>query len=112
MGWDAGRRVPWRRMAIEWCVVSIAMLVIAVGFSDSPLGEVIPAIVLGAAVYFAVGYVSAKLGYQRASLRQLRAQRAAAQAAGRSPSASRPAPRPRPAPTKRTGGGTPRSRKR
>ena len=112
MGWDAGRRVPWRRMAIEWCVVAAAMLVITLGFSDSPLGEVISAIVLGGVVYLAVGYVSAKFGYQRASLRQLRAQRAAAQAAGRAPVTTRSVQRPRPAPTKRTGGGTPRSRKR
>lgn len=112
MGWDAGRRVPWRRMTVEWSVVAVAMLVITLGFSDSTLGEVLSAIVLGGVVYMAVGLVSAKLGYQRATLRQLRAQRAAAQSAGRATTTARPAPRPRPAPTKRTGGGTPRSRKR
>jgi hypothetical protein len=98
-------------MAIEWSIVAGAMLVITLGFSDSTLAEVISAIVLGGVVYLAVGYLSAKLGYQRASLRQLRAQRAAAAAAGRAVP-TRPAPRQRPAPTKRTGGGTSRSRKR
>jgi hypothetical protein len=98
-------------MAIEWSIVAAAMLVITLGFSDSTLAEVISAIVLGGVVYLAVGYLSAKLGYQRASLRQLRAQRAAAEAAGRAAPA-RPAQRQRPAPTKRTGGGNPRSRKR
>lgn len=110
MGWDAARPVPWRRMSIEWAVVSVAMLVITLGFYDSPVGEVISAIVLGGVVYLVVGYLSAKLGYQRASLRQLRAIRAT-----RTPAATaqpRPQPKPRPAPTKRTGGGTGRPRKR
>jgi hypothetical protein len=95
-------------MAIEWSVVAAAMLVITLGFSDSTPAEVISAIILGGVVYLAVGYLSAKLGYQRASLRQLRAQRAAAERAA----PARPTQRSRPAPTKRTGGGPSRSRKR
>lgn len=104
MKWDARRPIPWRRLVGEWALVTIALIGATAVFTDTPVTETFGAVILGGAVYLALGAVLARLGYQRATLRQLRS---AARTTTRPP--DRPTPR-RPAPTKRTGGGQRRRR--
>jgi hypothetical protein len=111
MRWDQSRPVPWRRLTTEWVVVTLALVVIMTAFLDTE-PSALASLLVGGVVYLAVGYVLAKLGYQRATVQSIR-DRQAAQAAQRSATDTTPR-RPRPAPTKRTGGGgsrPPRSRR-
>lgn len=105
MKWDARRPIPWRRLLGEWALVTIALIGATAAFTDTPVAETFGAVVLGGAVYLGLGAVLARLGYQRATLRQLRS--AARTTTTRAP--DRPSPR-RPAPTKRTGGSQRRRR--
>lgn len=112
MSWDPRRRVPWRRLVLEWAVVAVAMVLITVVWSDGPLPDALATVALGGVLYAALGVLMAKFGYQRTTLRRLRDGRASAspRSAGTS-SSQTTAVRPRPAPTRRTGGGTPRRRR-
>jgi len=94
-------------MSIEWAI-SAALLGLAftVFFDDASTSSIVIGLLISGPIYLAFGAVMAKLGYQRASIRGARAQRAATTASG----SGAPAPRPKPAPTKRTGGGTQRRR--
>lgn len=105
MAWDSKRPVQWRRLLTEWAVVMGFMVLITTFFTkDRSVGNYV-AVLIGGLVYPLFGYVLAKFGYQRTSLRQQR-QRAAAQAAAkRAAAGSGAVHRPRPAPTKRTSTG-------
>lgn len=105
MAWDPSRPVPWQRLTREWLLYVGLMGVIFLVFfrPDSPTGVVAGLLVSGP-MYLAFGYVLAKFGYQRKTLRQLRTDtRDQARSSGPADSAT---PRPKPAPTKRTGGGS------
>lgn len=104
MAWQSSRTVPWKRLLIEWAIVATAISVI---FSATGNGKGLPSmIIVSAFAYLGMGYVMSKFGYARKSLRQLREESAAQQAA-RTQQAQRvgAAPRPKPAPTKRTSSG-------
>jgi hypothetical protein len=103
MAWDATRKVPWKRLLIEWLVVGIVFVVVSTAVFHNQQAETLVAIGLGGSFYLALGAVMAKFGYQRARLSDLRAQTAARQQAARQ-TPTRPSGRARPAPTKRTGG--------
>jgi hypothetical protein len=111
MGWDAGRPVPWRRLAKEWSIYAGVMSVIlAVLFRDvDRLVPIIGGLLVSGPLYLLFGFVLAKFGYQRKTLADLRTPRA-------SPSPSSPAAsdavaaRARPAPTRRTSSGPSRQR--
>ncbi len=101
MAWEANRPVPWRRLLIEWAVVSAGVLAVMLLFFDDQRPSAFFGLLWGGVVYLLLGYVMAKLGYQRATLRAARSRAATAQ-----PSASSVATaRPKPPPTRRTGGG-------
>ena len=109
MAWDSSRPVPWKRLVREWLVyVAIMSVLFVVLFRDDSLFGIFAGLLVSGPVYLAFGYFLAKLGYQRKSLRQARAEahasRNAPRSAASSGSASTPG-RPRPAPTRRTGGG-------
>jgi hypothetical protein len=107
MAWDASRPVPWRRLIREWLIyVAIMSVIFLIFFRDDPLAGIFAGLLASGPLYLLVGYVLAKVGYRRRSLREARA----GVDAGRRdrdvrPSTSAPA-RPKPAPTRRTGGGT------
>lgn len=102
MAWDSSRPVPWRRMAREWLIyVAIMAVILVLFFRDRSLVGVFAGLLASGPLYLGIGYVLAKFGYQRQTLKQLRAGRT------QQPTATSPAPRPV-APTKRTGGGSPR----
>ena len=106
MAWDATRPVPWRRMVNEWLIyVGLMFVLVLIFFDDQPLAGVLGGVLVSGPLYLGFGYVLAKLGYRRKSLRELRAE------SGRAPEPEPNAgavagPRPKPAPTSRTGGGS------
>lgn len=112
MAWDANRPVPWRRLVREWLIyVTIMAAIFAIFFRDQGLVGILGGLLASGPLYLAIGYVLAKLGYQRKQLKELRSEARSAEAAPTSvarETADRP--RSRPAPTKRTGGGTPPNR--
>ena len=112
MSWDSLRPVPWKRLSIEWAVVAAIIAVVSYAATDNRSPSSYVALLLGGAVYLMVGGMMAKFGYQRKTLKQMRAEVAAApqRAVGRQAASTG---RPKPAPTKRTSGGPgQRSRKR
>jgi hypothetical protein len=112
VAWDPNRPVPWKRLVREWVlyVLVIGVSVYFIAWKDQPLGGLILGLVISGPVYVALGAVMAKMGYQRKSLRQARADAIAARSATQS--ASRTTSRPKPAPTRRTGGGGGNQRRR
>ena len=119
MAWDSRRPVPWRRLLIEWAVLSViaGAVFAAVSKEHRILNGV--SVVIGGGIYVLVAAVLAKFGYQRKTLRQLRAEaeqtrvaRQAAQSRARTGSTSAPRASARPAPTRRTNAGSRRTRPR
>jgi hypothetical protein len=99
VAWDSSRPVPWVRLLREWAIyVGIMIVLFAVLFRDRALAPIVSGLLISGPLYLLFGGVMAKLGYQRRSIRQVRADTAAINAA---PAAA--APRPKPAATKRTG---------
>lgn len=115
MKWDSSRSVPWKRLCIEWVVVAVIVAVVSFSATDNRKFSSYVALLLGGVVYLAVGTIMAKFGYQRKSLKQMRAEVAAAPRrtvgsskeprTSKAASASVATARPKPAPTKRTSGG-------
>ena len=106
MKWDSSRSIPWKRLSIEWAVVAAVVAAVSFTAASNRSPSSYLALVLGGVVYLSVGAAMAKLGYQRKTLKQIRAEAAAAPR--RPAAASQPkavTTRPRPAPTKRTSGG-------
>ncbi len=103
MAWDSSRPVPWQRLTREWLVyVAIMAVVFLLFMRDRPLIGIFAGLFASGPLYLALGYVLAKFGYQRKTLREMRTPRAEP---ARAEATSAPGPRPKPAPTKRTGGG-------
>ncbi|MEY4340229.1 MAG: hypothetical protein RLZ14_2079 [Actinomycetota bacterium] len=101
MAWDSTRPVPWKRLLIEWAVIGVIVAAVSYFGTDNRRVESYISIVLAGFVYLGVGAVLAKLGYARKSLKQIRTETAARQAAAPAPTAVRG----RPAPTRRTSTG-------
>jgi len=105
MAWNSANPVAWKRLSIEWLVIGAVVAFTSLFIPDNrQLGSYL-AILLGGVVYLALGGVLAKFGYQRKTLKQIRAEAAAAPVR-RVGSSAAPSGRPRPAPTSRTSGGT------
>ncbi len=108
--WDSSRPVPWRRLMREWLLYGAIMIVVfALFFRDDNLGGALVGIVVSFPLYVGLGYVLAKLGYQRQRLGERRGQRSprSTEAAADSPSTgSTGSSRTKPSPTKRTATGS------
>lgn len=112
MAWDSTRPVPWKRLLIEWAVIGIVIAAVSYFGTNNHRAESYISIFLAGFVYLAVGAVLAKFGYARKSLKQIRTETTARQAASNTAS---PTIRARPAPTSRTSTGPsnrPRKKKR
>lgn len=120
MAWDSTRPVPWQRLVREWLVyVAVMVAVMLILLRDRPLAGAMIGLAASGPLYLGIGFVLAKFGYQRKSLRELRneaatggSDRRSRRATGR-PDDDRadgeggvPGPRPKPAPTSRTGAST------
>jgi hypothetical protein len=103
--WDPRRPVPWRRLAVEWMFIAVVVAVISLLVSHNRNVGSYLTILFGGVIYVGFGAILAKLGYVRKTLRQMRAETAAATARPTSSTSSTSSARPRPAPTKRTSTG-------
>lgn len=112
MAWDSSRPVPWQRLTREWLIYVAVMtaILLFVLRNDNPVGALAGLLVSGP-LYLALGYVLAKFGYQRKSLKEMRAEPAKPRtkkkkkkSGGDDHAADEPQVQ-RPAPTKRTSGG-------
>lgn len=103
MAWDASRPVPWGRLAREWLVYVAVMAVVFVLFlRDTVTTGSIVGLFASLPMYLIAGYVLAKFGYQRKTLRDLKT---AARATPTSSSTSASRTRSKPARTSRTSTG-------
>jgi hypothetical protein len=101
MAWDASRPVPWGRLFREWLVYAVVMIVVFVVFlRDTVTGGSVLGLAASFPMYLGFGYVLAKFGYQRKTLRDLRSA-APPTERSRPPETSRS----KPAPTRRTSTG-------
>jgi hypothetical protein len=99
MAWDSSRPVPWQRLVREWLIYAVIMVAIfLLFFRDGNVVGAVAGILVSGPLYLAIGFVLAKLGYQRARLTRPTEPASAAPAAA--------AGRPKPPPTRRTGGTT------
>ena len=107
MAWDSTRPVPWRRLVRDWLMYAAIMAAVFLLFfrDDLTAGPFIGLLISGP-IFVALGALLAKFGYQRKTLRDLRAETAAReQAAAATSSSGGGGQRQRPAPTKRTSTG-------
>jgi hypothetical protein len=104
MAWNSANQVAWKRLCTEWVIIGAAVAIVSYVAADNHDASSYVTIVLGGFVYVGLGAVLAKFGYQRKTLKQIRAEAAAAppRQVGRTPV---PSGRPRPAPTSRTSTG-------
>lgn len=98
MAWDPKREVPWRRLFREWLVYAAVMIVVFIVFlRDTVTGGSVLGLAASFPMYLGFGYVLAKFGYQRKTLKDIRT------AAPSRP--AEPQQRNRPATTRRTSTG-------
>jgi len=108
MAWDSSRPVPWQRLVRDWLVyVGIMAVLFALVFRDSFTGAV-AGLLLSGPLYLGFGYVLAKFGYTRKTMKELRSERSTVSSSSETNSSSSESsdrPRSRPAPTSRTSTG-------
>ena len=104
MAWNSANPVAWKRLFIEWLVIGAVVAFVSLFITGNRQPGSYVAILLGGIVYLGLGGILAKFGYQRKTLKQIRAE-AAATPPRRVGSTVAPSVRPRPAPTSRTSGG-------
>lgn len=108
MAWDSRRPIPWRRLLTEWLILTVVTGVVFAVVVKEQRGANYVALVVGGGFYVVLGAVLAKFGYQRKTLKQLRVETRAQQAAAArqravaGPTASRTG---RPQATRRTNAG-------
>lgn len=118
MAWDSSRPVPWQRLIREWLIyVAVMAVVLIVVFRSSNVLGAFAGLLISGPLYVLFGFVLAKFGYQRKSLKEMRETpaepRTSKKKSKRSPEGddeagtARPS---RPPPTKRTSGGDNRPR--
>lgn len=101
MAWDPKREVPWRRLFREWLVYAVVMvLVFMVFLRDTVTGGSVLGLAASFPMYLGFGYILAKFGYQRKTLKSIRTATPASSA-----SESKQQQRDRPTPTRRTSTG-------
>ena len=91
----------------EWLIyVGIMIAVLAIFFRDSGIVGAIAGLLVSGPLYLLFGFVMAKLGYQRRSLKEMGTPRATSVSDDEAPDGSSTSTeRERPAPTRRTSGG-------
>jgi hypothetical protein len=105
--------VPWQRLVREWLIyVAIMAVVLLVVFRSENVVGAFAGLLISGPLYLLMGFVLAKFGYQRKSLKEMRTAQAEPRESrkkkskkqGDAEAESGPEKR-RPAPTKRTSGG-------
>jgi hypothetical protein len=73
MAWDASRPVPWNRLIKEWLIyVGVMAALLAIFFRDNGLAGALAGVLISGPLYLFFGFIMAKFGYQRKSLKELR----------------------------------------
>ena len=119
MAWDSSRPVPWRRLIREWliyvAIAGVAFVVYYLARGKKVEIGLFAGLLSSGPMYLLFGGVLAKFGYQRKTMKELRAERPVAAAARSSSMSSGSGAtggvRSRPAPTKRTSTGPSQYRK-
>jgi hypothetical protein len=92
----------------EWCIyVAVMAVVFALFFRDSSLLGILAGLLASGPIFLFFGYVMAKFGYERKSLKQLRAEPRRSGRSGKRDDhvePDQPSRRAKPAPTRRTAG--------
>ena len=106
MAWDKTRPVPWKRLIRDWVLyIGIMTAIFLIAFRDRISSGLIVGLLISGPLFVVIGAALAKMGYQRKSLRELRAETAERTASQTAGAAGGSAARNRPAPTKRTSTG-------
>lgn len=112
MAWDATRPVPWQRLMRDWLIyVAIMAVVFAIVLRDDLSAGPFIGLLVSGPLFLVIGAVLAKFGYQRKTLKELRAETAARDAEKAAARTTTPTGRARPAPTRRTSTGPSRGGK-
>ena len=95
----------------EWVIyVGIMAVILAVFFRSGGLVGAFAGLLVSGPLYLGFGWVLAKLGYQRRSLKEMRTPRASASDRSSASASTGSSVRPRPAPTSRTSTGISRKK--
>ena len=110
MAWDSSRPVPWQRLTREWLIyVAVMAVVLLVVFRSSNVIGAFAGLLVSGPLYLLMGFVLAKFGYQRKTLKEMRSEVREPRTKKKSkkgPDATEaPSEKQRPAPTRRTSGG-------
>lgn len=112
MAWDITRPVPWQRLIREWLIYAAIMgVVFVLILNDGNVAGALAGVFISGPLYLGFGWILAKFGYQRKTLKELRTPQAESSAPeskrskqngddGGATAARRPV-----APTSRTSGG-------
>jgi hypothetical protein len=108
MAWDSTRPVPWQRLTREWSIYAVIMTVVfLLVFNEGNTIGAVAGVLVSGPLYLGFGWLLAKFGYQRKTLKEMRTPQASSGSAdgdddddGDSPTSRRPV-----APTSRTAGG-------
>ena len=104
MAWDSTRPVPWTRLMREWVIYALIMSTIfLLFFRDASVVGALAGLLVSGPLYLMLGFVLAKFGYQRKTIRQMRSERQ--NPPSPSPEQLASTPRPKPPPTSRTSTG-------
>jgi hypothetical protein len=115
MRWDSSRPVPWERLMREWVLyVGIMAVILYIFFRDQGFVGAAAGLLISGPLYLAIGYVLAKLGYTRKTLKEMRTPRAEPTAAEGSDEtrSGGSVERPKPPPTRRTSTGVNRPKRK
>ncbi len=121
MAWESSRPVPWQRLIREWLIyVAVMAGVLLVVFRSSNVIGAFAGLLVSGPLYLLMGFVLAKFGYQRKTLKEMRTPQTETRSSRKKKSKSKSddddaddestAEKSRPAPTKRTSGGGNRPR--
>lgn len=108
--------MPWQRLIREWLIyVAVMAVVLLVIFRSSNVIGAFAGLLVSGPLYLLMGFVLAKFGYQRKSLKEMRTTQAEPRSSKKKKkkksesdddaSADSTSAKSRPAPTKRTSGG-------
>ncbi len=104
--------MPWQRLVREWLIyVAVMAVVLLVVFRSTNVIGAFAGLLISGPLYLLMGFVLAKLGYQRKTLKDLRTAQAEPRVSkkkskdGDDEPVDEASTRSRPAPTKRTSGG-------
>jgi len=106
MAWDMTRPVPWQRLMREWLIYAAIMSVVfLLLFNDGNTIGALAGVLVSGPLYLGFGWVLAKFGYQRKTLKELRTPQAESTSSSGDDATGSTPERRTVAPTSRTAGG-------